>query len=266
MRSGKNECFESVISAVSSGRAPALSNYVPQLINNCLNIARSLVPQSCQLCGEHGTPGPLCSACLADLPWLPDACCGVCALPLASGRVCGACLDRPPRFQRVEAALAYRYPANALIHAYKYGGRLALARLLGGLLAQRVTRDVDADIDADVDALVPMPLSNTRLAERGFNQALEIARVIAEHTGIALLARACRKVTDTPAQASLPWDERARNVRRAFVCDADLEGMRVAVVDDVLTTGATLNELARVMRRAGAVEVRGWIVARTLPR
>ncbi len=259
---GKVEYFESVIPAVSSGRTPGLSNYVPRLINNCLNYVRKRVPQSCQLCGEHGTPGPLCAACLADLPWLPDACCAVCALPLASGRVCGACLDRPPRFQRVAAALAYRYPANALLHAYKYGGRLALARLLGGLLAQRVARDVAGD----VDALVAMPLSNARLAERGFNQALEIARVISERTGIALLARACRKVTDTPAQASLPWDERARNVRRAFVCDADLEGMRVAVVDDVLTTGATLNELARVMRRAGAAEVRGWVVARTLPR
>jgi ComF family protein len=223
---------------------------------------RALMPQSCQLCGAHGTPGPLCPACLADLPWLPDACCAVCALPLASGRVCGACLDCPPRFERVEAALAYRYPADALIQAYKYGNRLALARLLGELLSQRVTRNGDAD----VDALVAMPLSNARLAERGFNQALEIARVIATHTGITLLARACRKVVDTPAQASLPWDERARNVRRAFVCDADLAGMRIAVVDDVLTTGATLNELARVMRREGAAEVRGWVVARTLPR
>lgn len=223
---------------------------------------RTLLPQSCQLCDASDAAGPLCSHCLAELPWLTHECCAICALPLASGSVCGACLDRPPRFQRVEAALAYRYPLDALIHAYKYGGRLALARLFGELLTRRVARGVDVDIDA----LVPMPLSNARLAERGFNQALEIARVVAANTGLPLLARACRKVTDTPAQAALPWKERARNVRRAFVCDADLEGLRVAVVDDVLTTGATLNELARVMRRAGATEVRGWVVARTLPR
>jgi len=223
---------------------------------------RPLVPQSCQLCGAGDTAGVLCAPCLADLPWLSRDACAVCALPLPSGTVCGACLDRPPRFHRVEAVFSYDFPVDALIHAYKYGRRLALARLLGDLLAQRIARDVDAD----VDAMVPMPLARGRLAERGFNQALEIARVIAARTGVALLPRACRKVTDTPAQAALPWKERARNVRRAFVCDADLEGRRIAVVDDVLTTGATLNELARVLRKAGAVEVRGWIVARTLPR
>lgn len=178
-------------------------------------------------------------------------------MPLGSGRVCGACLDRPPRFDRVEAALAYQFPMDALIRAFKYGGRLAMARVLGELLA--------SSVDGDIDAIVPMPLAPARLAGRGYNQALEIARVVAALTGAPLLPDACRKVADTPPQASLPWKERARNVRRAFVCDRNLDGQRVAVVDDVLTTGATLNELARVLRKAGAVEVRGWVVARTLP-
>lgn len=254
MRTGKHLRFESL---VSSGRARYLSNLIPGLLNNCLNITRSLIPQSCLLCGTDSGAGALCPPCLDDLPWLPRSRCGVCALPLASGWVCGACLDRPPRFDRVEAVFAYRFPVDALIHTYKYGGRLALARALGGLLARQVARDVDA--------IVPMPLARGRLAERGFNQALEIARVAAAATGIALLPRACRKVTETPAQTMLPWKERARNVRRAFVCDAELEGKRIAVVDDVLTTGATLNELARVLRKAGAASVRGWVIARTLP-
>lgn len=182
-------------------------------------------------------------------------------MPLASGAVCGACLDRPPRFDRVEAVFAYRFPVDSLICAFKYGGRLALARPLGEMLGRLASRNVDAD----VDAVVPMPLADARLAERGFNQALEIARVAAAVTGQRLLPRACRKVADTPPQASLPWKDRARNVRRAFVCDVDLRGARVAVVDDVLTTGASLNELARVLRKAGAASVHGWIVARTLP-
>jgi ComF family protein len=118
----------------------------------------------------------------------------------------------------------------------------------------------------DADAIVPMPLAPARLAERGFNQALEIARFVSGMTGISLLPQACRKVMETVPQAALPWNERAKNVRRAFVCDADLRGRRVAVVDDVMTTGATLNELAKVLRKAGAVEVVGWMVARTLPR
>jgi ComF family protein len=145
-----------------------------------------------------------------------------------------------------------------VICAYKYGGRLAYSRLLGCAIA--------GIADRSVDAIVPMPLSPDRIAERGFNQALEIARVAAAATGLPLFPRACRKVIDTPPQAALPWKERARNVRRAFVCDQDFTGRRVAVVDDVLTTGATLNELGRVLLKAGAVEVQGWVVARTLPR
>ena len=178
-------------------------------------------------------------------------------MPLTSGTVCGACLDRSPRFDRAEAPFAYRFPVDALIHALKYGGRLALASTLGEALAQAVPHDVDA--------IVPMPLARSRLVERGFNQALEIARVVATRTGIPLLPLACRKVVDTPPQATLPWKDRAKNVRRAFVCDADLRGKRIAVVDDVLTTGATLSEVARVLRKAGAAEVAGWVVARTLP-
>ena len=218
----------------------------------------SLLPHSCLLCGADADAAQICAPCDAELPRLTSKRCTVCALPLATGGICGSCLDSPPRYERVIAPFAYRFPVDALIQAYKYGGRLAHAGVLGTALASVVP--------PDVDVIVPMPLAPRRLAERGYNQALEIARVVASVTGIPLLALACRKVVETPPQASLPWKERAKNVRRAFVCDADLRGKRVAVVDDVLTTGATLNELARVLRRAGAVEVAGWVVARTLPR
>ena len=221
-------------------------------------ILHRLLPQSCVLCGAESGDEQLCRPCAAELPRLPAGRCAVCALPLASGAVCGACLDRPPRYSSVAAPFSYAYPLDALIRAFKYGGRLAHCRFLGAALAGAAT--------PGVDAIVPMPLSPARLAERGFNQALEIARVVAHATGIPLLPLACRKVVDTPPQAALPWKERAKNVRRAFACDADLTGRRVAVVDDVLTTGATLNELARVLRKAGAVQVTGWVVARTLPR
>ncbi len=235
-----------------------MSNYRRLFLNKCLSIGRRLLAQSCALCGAGSGGDPLCAPCAVELPRLPDGRCSICALPLTSGAVCGACLASPPRYARVRAPFAYGYPLDALIRAYKYGGRLAYSRLLGSALAAHVGRDADA--------IVAMPLSPARLAERGFNQALEIARVVAGATGIPLLPFACRKVVDTAPQAALPWKERAKNVRRAFVCDAELTGRRVAVVDDVLTTGATLNELARVLRKAGAVEVQGWVVARTLPR
>src|SRR5689334_4840661 len=171
-KSVKNLCFETLL---SSGRTRHLSNFSPLILNNCLRFARSLLPQSCQLCGVDNPIGPLCPPCLEDLPWLSPDGCTICATPLTNGTVCGACLDRPPRFDRVEAVFAYRFPVDALVHAYKYGGKLALARVLGELLTRRVT--------CDVDAIVPMPLAHGRLAERGFNQALEIARVVAAGTG-----------------------------------------------------------------------------------
>jgi ComF family protein len=147
---------------------------------------------------------------------------------------------------------------DALIHAFKYHGNLALARVLGAALA--------GAIDDDVDFIVPMPLSLARLRDRGFNQALEIARYAGAAKKIPVLPTACRRVLDTPSQAALPWKERARNVRGAFVCDADLTDKRVAIVDDVMTTGSTLAELAKKLKRAGASRVSGWVVARALPR
>jgi len=184
--------------------------------------------------------------------------CPQCALPTLNGDVCGACLSHPPRYDRVSAAFVYAWPLAPLIQHYKYAGNLALAPLLAQALGERLT--------ASADLIVPLPLSPQRLRERGFNQALEIARLLSQSTGVPLAAQACRRVRDSAPQAALPWAERARNIRAAFVCDADLAGLRVAVVDDVMTTGATLNELARNLRKAGAIEVQGWVVARTLPK
>lgn len=252
MRLGKTPVFETLVSSAGSGD---VSNSRAGILNVCLQFARTRWPQVCVLCGAGVRGSTLCAPCEADLPWLPRERCTVCALPLATGGMCGACIARPPRFERVAAPFAYRFPLAQLIHALKYGGRLALARTLGEALARVVPRDVDV--------IVPMPLARGRLAERGFNQALEIARIVAERTGIPLARDAVRKIVDTPPQAALPWSARARNVRRAFVCDVDLAGERIAVVDDVLTTGATLNELARVLRKGGAASVAGWVVART---
>lgn len=179
-------------------------------------------------------------------------------MPLPSVETCGACLKRPPHYAQATAVLLYRYPADALLHAFKYGGNLALAEPMADLL-------VDA-LPETADLIVPLPLTPARLRERGFNQAHEIARRVARRTGIALAGSVCRKVRDTAPQATLPWKERVGNVRGAFVCDADFSGLTVAVVDDVLTTGSTLDELAHALRRAGAARILGWVVARAVPR
>lgn len=229
---------------------------MPEFVNSRLVFVQRALPQSCLLCGAASGQALLCAACDADLPRLPHARCAVCALPIPSGSVCGACLDHPPRFDRVTAVFAYRFPVDALVHAFKYGGNLAVGRVLGQALGAAVTERADL--------IIPMPLARKRLRERGFNQARELARGVSSLTGIPVAADICRKVVETQPQAALPWQERVGNVRGAFVCDADLSHKKVAVIDDVMTTGATLNELAKNLRRAGAVEVSGWIVARAL--
>lgn len=233
-----------------------MSNLTSEFLNRCSRAAHAIVPSSCLLCGARTGAARLCEPCRDDLPAMPGARCTRCALPLASGGVCADCLARAPSYDSIAAAFPYDFPIDALVQSYKYGGDLTLSTLFARELARHVT--------GNIDAIVAMPLSASRLAERGFNQAHEIARHLARAVGVPLLARACRKVAETTPQAGLTLARRVRNVRRAFVCDVDLSGRRVAIVDDVMTTGATLNELARVVKRAGAVSVSGWVVARTL--
>ena len=244
------------MSFASSVIARHLSNWRDSFLNSCAMFARAALPQHCLLCAAPAHTHPLCAECYAQLPWLPTLHCPQCAIPTSTGNLCGGCLSHPPRFDAVTATFSYAWPLAPLIHHYKYAGNLALAHLLGQALAAHTNRAVDC--------IIPMPLSPARLRERGFNQAQEIARVVSRATGIKLAAEACRRVRDSAPQATLPWKERAKNIRGAFVCDADLSGMRVAVIDDVLTTGATLNELARNLRKAGAIEIQGWVVARTM--
>lgn len=185
--------------------------------------------------------------------------CPVCALSTLDGQVCGHCLRHPPAFDHALAAFSYGFPLDRLLHAFKYAGNLALADILAEPLARIAAGHPKPDM------LLPMPLHPSRLKERGFNQALEIARPIAKWLNIPLAADACRRTRDTSSQAGLKLKERRRNVRGAFACDLDLAGKIIAVLDDVMTTGATLNEISRVLKSRGAVEVSAWVVARTLP-
>jgi len=220
-------------------------------------VRRVVLPQSCVFCGSADAREGICPGCRADLPGERAERCPICADLSLAGQRCGRCLAEPPKFSRVVTAVSYRFPADAAIQRLKYAGTLRLARPLGALLAEHVARERAPDL------IVPMPLSPQRLRERGFNQALELARVVSGEIGVTLAVERCVRVRDTAPQVSLPWDERRRNVRGAFQLRGELAAARVAVVDDVLTTGATLEELARVLKRASAMEVVGWVVART---
>src|SRR5690606_35422981 len=199
-------------------------------------------------------------ACFGSLPDLGPVRCPVCALPSPASAICGRCLRQPPAYDHVACALRYAFPVDALVQGLKYREGLALARPLALRLAQVL------DSEPRPDLVMAMPLTPHRLAERGFYQAGELARILASEFGLRVCRGLASRTREGVAQASLPWKARARNVRGAFRCEADLTGRAVAVVDDVMTTGATLNELARVLKRQGAREVVGWIGARTLPR
>ncbi len=219
-------------------------------------IGQTLLAQDCLLCQGASGGQLLCQACARELPSTASAC-PRCALAGAGAAECGACIANPPHYDASYAAFVYAYPVDALVQALKYGGQLALAGLFAHALHRRIGR---AD---DVDLIVPLPLHPLRLAERGFNQAAEIAKVLARLYGIRMDAQLARRVRNTAPQTALPWRERATNMRQAFACGRELAGLSIAVVDDVMTTGATLDEFARTLKRSGAARVENWVVART---
>jgi ComF family protein len=196
----------------------------------------------------------LCGACDAELPRLAQPLCPRCALASPRAQLCGRCLAEPPAYDGTVAALVYAFPADTLVHAFKFRGELALAPLLAGVLSTRLAGE-------RVDLIVPVPLSPQRLRSRGYNQAAEIARRLEVTAALELVL--CERARDTAAQSELPWAERRRNVRGAFRCSRPIPGATVAVVDDVMTTGATLDEIASVLKKAGAARVVNWVVART---
>lgn len=222
------------------------------------SLFNQLLPQTCLLCGDRAGAVALCAPCRHDLPWQTGPSCPVCALPTPGGEVCGACLKHPPAFDRTLAALQYHFPLDALLRRYKYAGLLAAADLLGSLLAAQVATDQRPDL------LIPMPLHPQRMQERGFNQALEIARSVSRHLGIPLATQACARTRHTPPQAGLTLLARRKNLRGAFECVEDLSGKHIALLDDVMTTGASLDALAQCVKQAGADQVQCWVVARTL--
>ena len=221
-----------------------------------MSILAALLPQDCLLCGEGNLRDLLCPACVRDLPQLPECRCPVCAETLPVPATCGACLGYPPDFDATLSPFRYTFPVDKLIQELKFGRRLAVAGYLAGAMADGAR--------PEGELMIPVPLSAARLRERGFNQALEIARPLARRLGVPLLLDACIRSQDTLPQASLPWPARRRNVRHAFECSADLAGRTVIVVDDVMTSGATLNEFAGVLKAHGAARVINWVAARAL--
>jgi len=227
-------------------------------VNDWLETIQNLLyPPSCLLCGAAGQDRlDLCRACHQALPWI-DKGCPLCGLPVPlANALCGRCLEHPPPFFRTRAPLHYAPPVAGLIAALKFGGRLACARLLGELLARQWMHLPRPD------CLLPVPLHPDRQHRRGFNQALEIARPLSRRLEIPLQPRFCRRVRATVPQRQLDAGQRRGNLRGAFEASEKVEGHHIALIDDVMTTGATVREIASTLLKAGAAKVEVWVVAR----
>lgn len=216
-----------------------------------------IVPLRCSFCAAACASLPLCSACRAQLPWNRQAC-PRCALPQNHDGLCAHCLARAPPFVRAWAPLRLETPVQQQIHALKYQAAFLHARLLGQLFTEALlARGV-----ALPDVVLPVPLHHARQRRRGYNQSVELARALRRVAGLRVEAGWARRIRRTDDQIGMTAVARRRNVAKAFHVDPQVRGLRVALLDDVMTTGATLGELARTCRRAGAVEVEAWAIAR----
>jgi ComF family protein len=218
--------------------------------------AASLLGQDCLLCAGASEDRMLCVPCEAALPFLAQRC-PRCAIPMSRFEVCGECLARPFAFDDAACRFEYRFPVDRLVQRFKYAGDLAAGRWLALQLAHLAMQAPRPDL------VVAAPLSPSRLRERGFNQALELAKVVARSLRVPCDIGGLAKTHETAPQPGLGRRARRANLRGAFRCDIDVAGAHVALVDDVLTTGATADTIARELKRCGAARVSVWAVART---
>ncbi|MDQ7989483.1 MAG: ComF family protein [Candidatus Dactylopiibacterium sp.] len=216
-----------------------------------------LWPHSCFLCGGRSGALPLCGACAQGLPRLPAALCPICGLPASAGLPCGRCQRRPPAFDASFAAYVYASPLRELVLAFKHGQGFGLAPWFATAMGSALGI-------CGADCVVPVPLHPRRMRSRGFNPACELSRRVAATLGLPHLPQAVLREVDTPHLAGLRSRARRSAVRGVFRCEADLTGRHVLLVDDVMTSGATLDALARCVRGRGAARVTTLVLARTL--
>lgn len=226
-------------------------------------ISQTLFPPICLLCDGRGDQGRLlCRGCLGDLPLLVNPC-PICAIDLPPGTTpltpCSECQREPPPVARTFCYGLYEPPLDYLILQLKFHAQLAIAPLLAELLAQKI-RGAEPELPA---ALVPVSLHPTRLAERGFNQAGELARALGHELGRPTLPNLVKRTRHTDAQSGLAAGDRRKNMRGAFEVIADKVPAHIVIVDDVMTTGTTVWEMARTLKAAGAQRVDAWVIART---
>jgi len=228
-------------------------------VNNWLNIIQySLLPASCILCGNKGMPHKdLCFACHKALIKMGNHCyCCAQSLPL-SGQLCGLCQSTPPAFDRTFAPFMHQGEIRYLINQLKFHGAYKHSHILGLLLAEHIAKTINP-----AKLIIPVPLHPIRYRQRGFNQTLEIAKTISKELSIPFNNSCCQRRKNTPHQISLTAKQRHKNIKNAFQVVDKINTPHIAILDDVFTTGATVNELAKTLKASGVKQVDIWVCAR----
>ena len=233
------------------------------MVNNWIkNVQNLLFPGFCLVCNRKAAgERDLCNRCSAQLPRNHNPC-RCCALPLPEksepGSLCGKCQNHQPAFDRVIAPYLYEGEIRRLHRAFKFHRKLAAGRLLAELLCDVIL----ASGTVRPELMIPVPLHPSRLRQRGFNQATELARIASQRLDIPVDQFCIRRVKATAPQSGLSRRERIGNIRNAFAMKQRLDAEHVAIIDDVMTTGMTLEQVARVLRLHGAMRIDAWVVAR----
>ncbi|OUR84267.1 phosphoribosyltransferase [Cycloclasticus sp. 46_120_T64] len=236
-----------------------MSKFISQKVNNWLKTAQTgLYPLSCFICQQAGQHGlDLCPACRRELSPI-ELGCSICGIELSTANaVCGRCLKSPPAFNRVEAPYRYQGSARFLIQQLKFQSKYCCARIIGSLMASHLK-----PLNKTPDALMAVPLHIKRLSERGFNQSELIAQHLQQQLKVPLRNQPLTRLRNTAKQSSLHADDRRNNIHQAFSYQASDKINSIAIIDDVVTTGATADELAKTLKQAGVEKVEIWAFAR----
>ena len=185
--------------------------------------------------------------------------CPVCARIVEHPSICGVCLNTQPYFSNAEVLFNYEYPGNELIKTFKFRARPELANCF----ANRLSKQILNNYDELPDALVPVPLHKSRQRQRGFNQSLQLANCLNKELGVTVLSDLCKRVINTSPQSSLPMKTRKKNVKNAFVLNHEDVPRHIVIIDDVITTGSTINEISKLFKKAGCDVIDVWAIART---
>jgi ComF family protein len=232
------------------------------MVNNWLNIIQDyMLPPTCILCGSSGLDSQdICQPCFNDLQKNID-CCYRCAEIFETAnptpQLCGHCLSKPPAFDETYAPFVYQDTIRFLIANLKFNRHYKNARLLAYLLANYLEKTAERP-----EIIIPVPLHIQRYRERGFNQSTEIAKTLSKRLNIPIDNKSCIRKRNTPHQIDLPAKQRHKNIRNAFEVSQPIKAQHVAIVDDVMTTGSTVNELAKVLKKAGVSQIDIWVCAR----